>query len=729
MNEEHTTSSQRLFLSGFLLMNALLFGELPRATTLPAVCKSLYPKLLPQEGRPLNQKEIEELLHFARLSPEAMSESLKKLGVRPARSFLEKLMLLRFQIRSLPLRSLPQELRPHLSEILTAFPKTQTHLELLNKNQEKLAQRLLQDRMDLALQRVAEHLGSESTPEEQLDTFKYFLSTLDSYDASWLHQTHLDSLIDRASGFHIQQISQEIQKQDRQRFNDKHEGEETYSFAGPALLLTPYTEILNVFRSLGLKPSMHVVDLGAGFGRVGLALAAREPSVSFTGYEIVPERIQEGQRIAKDWQLADRLKLLEKNMADPHFLPEPADIYFAFNPVSGSTFDKILEDLRRVGLKSGKRFRLVLFGPSPFEKADAQPWLKASSNPEIPKGEDLKVYEFVPEKASHTEIVTPSRRNPYELRSSSEEKDLLFDSLSSFLSPNYFKAWSQTVPFEKSEFGGLKLLSTRSNSQEVYLEPIGGSAQEKAQVISKLIQLKGLQGISVTFTHLSESVKEALSNTTGLKVEWDPNHSDYIYRLRDLSELTSTKPLRDRSRQAAQFQEAQPDREIQVLSELNPEDKSRFIKSAQHFLKEWREKRLSQFTGTEQERSELLSESAASEVLSSELTGKGTVQILLRSSPQSPVIAYASGEIRPGPEGKRMLVLYVQKADGTKNAISFLNQALAKEVLSHPERYGEVEYMNMMDAAVPGLKQFKKQYGPLPQLGRVYRATANPEIQ
>ena len=67
--------------------------------------------------------------------------------------------------------------------------------------------------------------------------------------------------------------------------------------------------------------------------------------------------------------------------------------------MSGETFDKLLEDLRQVGLRNQKRFKLILFGPAAFEKADAQPWLRKLGPPEVSGDSELGVYEFVPEKA------------------------------------------------------------------------------------------------------------------------------------------------------------------------------------------------------------------------------------------------------------------------------------------------------------------------------------------
>ena len=42
----------------------------------------------------------------------------------------------------------------------------------------------------------------------------------------------------------------------------------------------------------------HVVDLGAGYGRMDFVLKSLDPRIEFTGYELVKERVQEGNKIS-----------------------------------------------------------------------------------------------------------------------------------------------------------------------------------------------------------------------------------------------------------------------------------------------------------------------------------------------------------------------------------------------------------------------------------------------
>lgn len=742
-----------ILISGACLSGAAL-GEVARDKILPSYCKSIFPKLIPGENRPLSSTEITELFLDSRLPTEALQAKVGKLSSKDGRDLLEKFMLLRWQVSQLPADHIPAEAKPNLAELQKAYPQIAKKMPLAPESLEKLSRIYLQDRIWESAEAIALHLGREASPTERKEIFRTFLGHLDHHDPSWHHQSKIDSLIDLASGIQTKKISQEIQRASRREFNDKHQGEETYSFAGPELLLTPYSEILNLFQAVQLKGGESVVDLGAGFGRVGLALAARYPEVTSIGYEIVKDRIQEGARIAKEWGLDSQATLLEQNLADPHFKPKAADVYFAFNPVSGSTFDKILEDLRTVGLKSGKRFRFIVFGPSPFYKTDAQPWLKQLTGPGIPRGDELKIYEFVPEKAKHTVIVDPGViTNPYELRPLEElksfpasqkmtprdlkvlqETDLSakgsVSNDASFVTPEYLAAWSERWPMEISKIGNQVVVFSREASEgakESYVEPLGGTAKEKAALIEKIISEKKKQGILAEFSFVSEPVHLLLKESSSVASAEAPDYFDFVYPAENLARLDKSKKLRDRANQAASFREAHPEAAVQVLSQLPPAETAEFQNATKAFLDSWLRAKQSAPGLEPHEMAVLETETRAARVLTDRLVSPQSVQVAVRGTANEqglkPVLAYASGEIRRGSNGKRTLILYVQKSDGTKNVIPFINQEVAKEIVDHPERYGTIDYINMMDASSPGLKQFKMQYEPELSLGKTYRVS------
>lgn len=741
----------------FSLLLALCFlakAEEPRRENLPSYCKSLFPKLLPQEKRPLSAQETRDLLSLAVLPAEERELKTHALSASEKRDLLERLILLRWQVPQIPEDHIPQSTRPQESSLFTLYPRASAVLQDNPTGREALTRSYLKDQVWKTAEGLAAQLGKNATAEERKEIFKLFLDHLDYHDQSWFHQSKIDTLIDSASGIRAREITESIRKSGRREFNELHQGEETYSFAGPELLLTPYTEILNLFNAVGLKPGDTVVDLGAGFGRVGLALATKYPEVSVTGYEIVKDRIEEGARVAQEWGLDSRVHLVEQNLADPNFKPVAADVYYAFNPVSGATFDKVLEDLRQVGLKSGKKFRFIVFGPSPFFKTDAQPWLKELKGPEIPKGDELKIYEFDPTKATQTVIVDPGKiTNPYQLRPAeevvayprtqpltSQNLGTLTDHLasfetesfndSSFMTPSFLAAWASGGEMVVSRHKNQLLISNKKKDEpgkEFYFEPLGGSPQEKADFIRKVIEDRSRRGIRAEFDCLSEPVYRLLQSDKGISSSESTEYLDFVYPAENLVTLDKTKKLRDRKNQAAAFQAAHPGSSVEILSELGPEKSKRFQETTKRFLDSWLSHKVENGNPSSQERVQLEQETQAAKVLSGTLVAPKQVQMAVwgedNGGKARTIIAYAAGEVRESSAGKKTLIIYVQKSDGTKNVIPFINRELVREVVDHPEKYGKIDYVNMMDGTTPGLRQFKMQYEPDLSMGKTYQAS------
>ncbi len=114
-------------------------------------------------------------------------------------------------------------------------------------------------------------------------------------------------------------------------------------------LNTPYRELFELLEKLNLQPDAHVVDLGAGYGRMGFVLAFCLPEVRFTGYEIVSQRVQESQRVAKLHEVdPERVRFECRDLADPDFAPDDADLYFLYDPFNRDTLVKVMRDLQAV---------------------------------------------------------------------------------------------------------------------------------------------------------------------------------------------------------------------------------------------------------------------------------------------------------------------------------------------------------------------------------------------
>jgi hypothetical protein len=147
---------------------------------------------------------------------------------------------------------------------------------------------------------------------------------------------------------------------------------------GVQSLQTPYTELRLLLERLAPPPGSLLVDLGAGYGRLGLVLAAHFPEVRFIGYEAVAERIAEARTCPLPFA---RPGLVEADLSDPGFAPAEADYYFIYDFGSREAVEKTLGDLRTIARKRpitvvgrGRRTRDLI--------ERGQPWLASVVPPQ-----------------------------------------------------------------------------------------------------------------------------------------------------------------------------------------------------------------------------------------------------------------------------------------------------------------------------------------------------------
>jgi hypothetical protein len=115
----------------------------------------------------------------------------------------------------------------------------------------------------------------------------------------------------------------------------------------PQVLLTPYTELRAMLADVGLKNSDCVVDLGAGYGRMGFVLAKHYPEVQFVGYEILEERVREAKRCLENHS-CHRAKMICADLSATDFFPVLANVYFIYDYGSRLAVVKTLEDLKKI---------------------------------------------------------------------------------------------------------------------------------------------------------------------------------------------------------------------------------------------------------------------------------------------------------------------------------------------------------------------------------------------
>lgn len=187
-------------------------------------------------------------------------------------------------------------------------------------------------------------------------------------------------LLDKILGFDLKTIEEKLVKQGRIKLPDGsfeywgpaiHEGAQTWVGLDVQTLNTPYSVLLRVCELLGLKNET-VIDLGAAHGRLGLVMGALYPLAHFIGYEYVPERVHEANRIYARWGYENARCEVQDLFKKDFELPE-VDVYFIYDY---GRHDHINATLGQISLEAQKRpIRLVARGQATNKLInDHHPW-------------------------------------------------------------------------------------------------------------------------------------------------------------------------------------------------------------------------------------------------------------------------------------------------------------------------------------------------------------------
>ncbi len=161
--------------------------------------------------------------------------------------------------------------------------------------------------------------------------------------------------IDKMLGFKIPKVEQKLLKKYRAFYksaddsNKKahYQGTQTWIGLHPQVLQTPYNQIshfLSYFKKYNPKT---VVDLGAGYGRVGIVMNAILPDATFIGHEILEIRLKEANRIFDIYGL-DQCEMRCQNILEDSFDLPSADVYFIYD---FSNIDDLMVILKRLSEK------------------------------------------------------------------------------------------------------------------------------------------------------------------------------------------------------------------------------------------------------------------------------------------------------------------------------------------------------------------------------------------
>jgi precorrin-6B methylase 2 len=153
-------------------------------------------------------------------------------------------------------------------------------------------------------------------------------------------------LIDKILGFRMRYVEEMLQAE-AAGFDPDAGAVQTWMGLDLQVLQTPYSQILRILQLLKLKPSQHVVDLGAAYGRMGIVIGGRYIKSFFTGYEFVKARADEGNRIFKELDF-NRCRLVTQDLAHRAFSLPEADIYFIYDYGQVEHIDRTLRQLEEM---------------------------------------------------------------------------------------------------------------------------------------------------------------------------------------------------------------------------------------------------------------------------------------------------------------------------------------------------------------------------------------------
>lgn len=169
-----------------------------------------------------------------------------------------------------------------------------------------------------------------------------------------------------------------------------HQGHQTWVGLEPETLQTPYQELVKVCHHLKPLSGQQMIDLGAGYGRLGLVLHHFYPGVLFKGYELVPERVVEGNRVFEKFN-CDKAKLYTQDLTDREFKLPKADFYFIYDYGKVAHIRETLKQIEAF-TDSGK-FKVIARGKGTRSIIEHEhPWL-SQINPVIHE-DNFSIYSF-----------------------------------------------------------------------------------------------------------------------------------------------------------------------------------------------------------------------------------------------------------------------------------------------------------------------------------------------
>lgn len=128
-----------------------------------------------------------------------------------------------------------------------------------------------------------------------------------------------------------------------------------------------YSTLLTALREVQASQGTRFIDLGSGYGRVGLVVGVLRPDIDFIGYEYVKHRVDISNESTAKFGLQGHVHFFTQDLSEKNFRIPDADVYYMFDPFSKDTYQHVLNQLVEVS----RRQRIVV-----VTKGNARLWLK-----------------------------------------------------------------------------------------------------------------------------------------------------------------------------------------------------------------------------------------------------------------------------------------------------------------------------------------------------------------
>lgn len=127
-----------------------------------------------------------------------------------------------------------------------------------------------------------------------------------------------------------------------------------------------YSTVLTALEKLYPSVGSRFIDLGSGYGRVGLVVGLMRPDLDFIGYEFVQHRVDIANTSTQNLGLENHVHFLTQDLSLKEFQIPEAEVYYMYDPFSEETYGHVLSQLIMIS----RRRKITI-----VTKGNARKWL------------------------------------------------------------------------------------------------------------------------------------------------------------------------------------------------------------------------------------------------------------------------------------------------------------------------------------------------------------------